>query len=73
MAARCLAEELKPERVAVGVVHPGVVQTDMVAVSGSVPEVTAAESAAGIFKVIGELTMETTGSFRNFRGEPMAW
>ena len=73
MAARCLAEELKPEGIVVGVVHPGVVQTDMVKISGSKADVRPEDSAAGIFKVISSLSMEDTGSFHDFRGKRMAW
>eukprot|EP00892_Ulva_mutabilis_P008271 jgi/Ulvmu1/5816/UM025_0073.1 len=73
MAARCLAEELKPKGIAVCVMHPGVVQTDMVKLSGSIADVTPENSAAGIFKVIGGLSMHDTGSFYNYLGEPMAW
>lgn len=73
MAARCLAEELRAQGILVAVVHPGVVETDMVAVAGSKAEVSAEDSAAGIAEVVAGLTMEDTGSFHNYLGQRLAW
>eukprot|EP00892_Ulva_mutabilis_P008270 jgi/Ulvmu1/5815/UM025_0072.1 len=73
MAVRCLAEDLKEQGIAVAVVHPGVVKTDMLKVSRSTPQVTPEESAAGIADVAESLDMDSTGRFCNFKGEAMAW
>ena len=73
MAARCLAEDLRPRGIAVAVVHPGVVATDMVKISGSKADVTPQDSAAGIARVIEGLGFADTGSFYNYLGQPMAW
>ena len=73
MAARCLAEDLKPKGVAVAVVHPGVVDTDMLKISLSTPQVTPEESGAGIAAVTESLDISSTGRFCNFKGEDMAW
>ena len=78
MAAMCLASDLQPEGIAVMLLHPGAVATDLFATfhgcrpgdGGSVTPVTAAhgpltvqQSAAHILQRIGELTLETTGGF----------
>ena len=78
MAAMCLASDLQPEGVAVMLLHPGAVATDLFAAfhgcrpgdSGSVRPATAAhgpltvqQSAAHILQRIDELTLETTGGF----------
>ncbi|MDT8409009.1 MAG: SDR family oxidoreductase, partial [Wenzhouxiangellaceae bacterium] len=62
MAGVGLAHELKDRGIAVGLLHPGYVQTDM---TGQTGNVTPAESAAGLGQRIGELSMATTGSFRH--------
>ena len=66
-------QELRPRGTAVAVVHPGVVQTDMIKISGFKAQITAEESAAGILNVVSRLTMKNTGSFYNFLSQPMAW
>jgi len=54
-------------------VHPGVVDTDMLKVSLSTPQVAPADSAAGIAAVAQGLSMASTGRLCDFRGEAMAW
>jgi hypothetical protein len=67
-------QELRPKGTAVAVVHPGVVQTDVIKISGFKAQITAEESADGILNVVSRLTMKnTTGSFYNFLSQPMAW
>ena len=65
---RNLAVDLKPEGIAVGIYHPGWVQTDM---GGAEAEVTPADSAAGLLARFDALTMETSGVFEDWRGEPV--
>eukprot|EP01025_Chloroclados_australasicus_P013009 TRINITY_DN16204_c0_g1_i4.p1 TRINITY_DN16204_c0_g1~~TRINITY_DN16204_c0_g1_i4.p1 ORF type:complete len:255 (-),score=40.06 TRINITY_DN16204_c0_g1_i4:353-1045(-) len=69
MAAVSMAADLRERSVAVGVIHPGVVITDMTTVNGSsYANLTAEESAQGILEQVGKLTMATTGRFWDYRG-----
>ncbi|MDT8448902.1 MAG: SDR family oxidoreductase [Wenzhouxiangellaceae bacterium] len=70
MAGVCLAHELKDHGIAVGLLHPGYVRTDM---TGNTGNVDPAESAAGLIRRIDELSLETTGSFRHANGEELTW
>ena len=62
---RNLAAELLPEGIAVGVYHPGWVQTDM---GGTVADLTAAESAAGLVARFDGLSLASTGCFLTWDG-----
>jgi NAD(P)-dependent dehydrogenase (short-subunit alcohol dehydrogenase family) len=73
IAARCLAADLQPHGIAVGVVHPGVVKTDMTLISGSATELEPGESARGVVDVARELSLESSGCFWNYRGEKLPW
>ena len=70
MAGRSLAHDLKEAGVAVVVLHPGFVRTDMTGHQGLIDP---PESAAGLIARIDELTLETTGSFRHTNGETIPW
>lgn len=67
---RMISLELAADKIAVGLIHPGWVKTDM---GGEGADITAAESAAGIISVIAGITLENTGSFMQWNGEPHAW
>ena len=67
---RLAALELKREGVAIGLIHPGWVQTDMG--GGSAP-ISAMASAASIVKVIDQLDLENAGSFWRWDGTPHSW
>jgi NAD(P)-dependent dehydrogenase (short-subunit alcohol dehydrogenase family) len=69
-AMKSLSVDLKPRGIAVGVVHPGYVLTDM---GGPDAEITPQESAQGICGVAGRLNLENTGSFWKWNGEPHPW
>lgn len=73
MAAWTLSADVKSRGVAVGVIHPGVVESDMTRKSGSKTEITAAESAACILKLVPTITMESSGCFIDYKGNPMPW
>ena len=67
---RLAAIELKPEGIAVGLIHPGWVRTDM---GGPGAHVAPAESAAGIANVIDQLSLQTTGGFWKWNGTRHEW
>lgn len=70
MIGKSLALDLKPLGVAVALLHPGMVKTDMVGPHGQVePEV----AAAGLLARIDELTLSTTGGFWHANGESLPW
>lgn len=62
-----LAEAFKDDGIAVGVYHPGWVQTDM---GGGEADITAAESAAGLISRFDALSLDATGCFENWDGRP---
>ena len=70
MAGRSLAHDLKPAGVAVAILHPGFVRTEM---TGNAGMVDPPESAAGLIARIDELELESSGSFRHANGEPLPW
>ena len=67
---RSVSVDLKPRGVMVALIHPGWVQTDM---GGPHAQVSPADSVNGIRSVTEHLSMETTGDFFNWTGEPHAW
>ncbi|MGM0577522.1 MAG: SDR family oxidoreductase [Myxococcota bacterium] len=70
MAGVSLAHDLAPQHVAVAIVHPGWVKTDMTRHTGHVePE----EAARGILARVDEVTMETSGTFWHANGEVLPW
>jgi NAD(P)-dependent dehydrogenase (short-subunit alcohol dehydrogenase family) len=70
MAGKSLAEDLKNDGVAVAVLHPGMVKTDMVRGHGQVEP---ADAAAGLLARIDALTIETSGGFWHQNGESLPW
>jgi NAD(P)-dependent dehydrogenase (short-subunit alcohol dehydrogenase family) len=64
-----LMHELKPGGVAVALLHPGLVATEMTGGRGISPE----ESAAGLIERIDELNMETSGGFWHAEGYELPW
>lgn len=70
IAGVSLAHELKDRNIAVGLLHPGYVRTGM---TGNKGHVDPAEAAAGLVERIGELDMDSTGSFRHANGEILPW
>jgi NAD(P)-dependent dehydrogenase (short-subunit alcohol dehydrogenase family) len=69
-AMQGLAVDLKPEGIAVAVVHPGWVRTDM---GGDRADLSPEESAVGIAGVVDALTMARTGSFFRWDGTIHPW
>jgi len=69
MAGMSLARDLKDRGVAVALLHPGMVATDMTGGSGVPPE----HSAAGLIQRMDALDLATTGSFWHAQGERLPW
>ena len=69
MAGKSLAVDLKPQGVAVAILHPGLVSTDMTGHNG----IPASEAAAGLLQRIKELNLENTGTFWHAKGEVLPW
>ena len=65
-----LATDLEPEGIAVMVVHPGWVRTDM---GGPQADISVEESAAGLMQVFDGLSIATTGSFKAWNGQTVPW
>jgi len=65
-----LSVELQEQGISVCLFHPGWVKTDM---GGPNAEITVRTSAAGIADQISRLSMEDTGKFLTWDGEPLAW
>ncbi|WP_404391939.1 SDR family oxidoreductase [Pseudoalteromonas phenolica] len=65
-----LAHELKPKGVAVALLHPGFVQTQMVNFAGDISPQVAAER---LIQRIEELNLDNTGSFWHSNGDILPW
>lgn len=65
-----LAHDLKPRGIAVAILHPGFVRTDMTGHEGMIDP---PESARGLIARIEELTLETSGGFWHANGEKLPW
>jgi len=64
-----LMHELKPRGIAVALLHPGLVATDMTGQHG----ISAADSARGLIERINELNLENTGGFWHAEGYTLPW
>jgi len=70
MAAVSLAHDLADRGIAIAILHPGFVRTEMTGGQGNVgPE----EAAAGLLARIDALTLETSGNFWHANGERLPW
>ena len=70
MAMSTAAQELRAQGISVAVISPGWVKTDM---GGSGADITPEQSAAGIRKVIANMSPATSGHFFNYSGEEIPW
>lgn len=70
MVARTLSVDLRPRGIAVGVIHPGFVRTDMTHGRGLIDADTA---AAGIIARVEAMTIDTSGSFWHQNGDLLPW
>lgn len=64
-----LAHDLKPRGIAVTLLHPGLVATDMTGGNGIEP----GEAARGLIQRIDELTLEESGGFWHAEGYRLPW
>lgn len=67
---RSLAHNLRERGIAVQLLHPGFVRTEMTGGNGLID---ADESARALIACIDELTLESTGTFRHQNGEMLPW
>ena len=64
-----LKHELAPKGIAVALLHPGLVATNMTGGQGISP----AQAASGLIQRIDELSMETSGGFWHAEGYKLPW
>ncbi len=69
-AGKSLACDLKSQGVAVAILHPGYVQTDMVGGRGDISPAVAAQR---LIQRIEELTLDNTGTFWHSNGQILPW
>lgn len=71
MAGKSLSHDLKPQGIAVAILHPGLVRTEMTNfnANGISPE----QSVKGLLARIDALTLENTGTFWHANGEVLPW
>jgi NAD(P)-dependent dehydrogenase (short-subunit alcohol dehydrogenase family) len=69
MAGKSLSHDLKPQGIAIAILHPGLVQTRMTGFSG----ITTETAVAGLLARIDGLTLGNTGTFWHSNGEVLPW
>ncbi|MCL1142470.1 SDR family oxidoreductase [Shewanella gaetbuli] len=69
-ASMSLSIDLAPRQIAVGIYHPGYVQTDMVNHGGDISTTICAERLVGL---INQLSMDNTGTFYHSNGQQLPW
>ncbi len=70
MATALHAAALRERGISVIALHPGWVQTDM---GGAGATVTPTESVAGLLRVLSKLRIDDSGTFLDWRGQPLPW
>ena len=70
VAGVSLAHDLKEQEVAVALLHPGYVQTEMVNYGG---DISAAVAVERLMQRIAELNLNNTGTFWHSNGEVLPW
>lgn len=69
-AAMSLSHDLANNKVAVGIYHPGYVQTEMVNYGG---DISASDSAKKLVTLINQLTLAQSGVFKHSNGSVLPW
>ncbi|BFM12348.1 SDR family oxidoreductase [Simiduia litorea] len=70
IAGKSLAVDLAPKGIAVAILHPGFVQTDMVGHAG---DISAVDAAQRLVARIAETNLVDSGQFRHGNGDPLPW
>lgn len=70
MLSVCLATELKPKGIAVGIFHPGYVKTRMVDFKGDIEP---HASVNGMLEKVEDLNLRNTGTFWDYKGNVVPW
>ena len=73
MVMRTLAKDVADRDVAVGLVAPGLVDTDLTKALVGIPKISPKESVAALIQLIDNFTFEMSGSLIQHTGEPIAW
>ena len=75
IAAVSLARDLTEDNIAVGIYHPGYVQTEMVNSNGVLNngDISANEAAERLIALMDNLTMSDSGVFKHSNGEILPW
>ena len=69
IAGVSLAHDLRDREIAIALLHPGMVATEMTGSQGIPP----AQAVQGLIARIDELTLDTSGGFWHANGEPLPW
>jgi NAD(P)-dependent dehydrogenase (short-subunit alcohol dehydrogenase family) len=69
-AGKSLSIDLKPQGIAVGILHPGWVRTDMTGHGGLIDT---DESVSGLLARMDELNLDNSGTFWHTNGEILPW
>ncbi len=69
MAGKSLAIDLKPLGIAIGILHPGLVATELSGAQGMPPT----EAAELLLERIDELALDNSGQFRHANGNALPW
>lgn len=69
-AAVSLARDLAPREISVGILHPGLVGTDMI---GGIGDITPDEAATRLIARIDELNLNNSGTFYHSNGQTLPW
>jgi len=70
IASVSLARDLAPKGIAVAILHPGLVATEMI---GGFGDITPEQAAERLIARIDDLTLETSGTFWHSNGEVLPW
>ncbi|MGK7897949.1 MAG: SDR family oxidoreductase [Xenococcus sp. (in: cyanobacteria)] len=71
MAGKSLSVDLKPQGIAVAILHPGLVKTRMTNFTDA--GISTEQSVKGLLARIDELNLENTGTFWHSNGEILPW
>ncbi len=73
MVMRTLSKNVAHRGVTVGLVAPGLVDTDLTEALVGIPKISTEESVAALIELIEDFTFEMSGSLIQHTGEPIPW